>query len=244
MSLAARFILKRSGRLAEEGLAVQGSRSKPANTIASSLLQNTRTCARRRPAEFAGGHTGARRPTFQAPSNNCEREKSGRHLTDPLDTCICTIMNKKQNNARSDDPLNMGLCTCANVRKAARIVTQMYETALQETGLKAGQVTLLAVLSKLGNMPLTSLADELVMDRTTLTRNLKPMVRDGLISIEAEEDQRVRVVGLTEKGGKIFKRAYPLWAEAQSRLVDNLGQERWSRLVADLNAAVEVAREG
>ncbi len=124
------------------------------------------------------------------------------------------------------------------------MVTQMYETALQQTGLKVGQVTMLAVLSNRGDMPLTSLAAALVMDRTTLTRNLKPMVRDGLISVETEEDQRVRMVGLTDKGRKKIKQAYPLWAEVQSRLVDGLGSERWSGLVADLNATVELARKG
>jgi DNA-binding MarR family transcriptional regulator len=153
-------------------------------------------------------------------------------------------MAKKQTIPKSDDPLNMALCSCAAVRKAARSVTQMYETALQPIGLKAGQVTLLVVLSKQGDMPLTTLADALVMDRTTLTRNMKPMVRDGFIRIETEKDQRVRKVGLTVKGTRKIEEAYPLWAEVQSRLVDGLGPERWSGLVVDLNAAVEVARKG
>jgi DNA-binding MarR family transcriptional regulator len=153
-------------------------------------------------------------------------------------------MSKRQSNPKSDDALNMALCTCANIRKAARMVTQMYETALQQTGLKVGQVSMLAVLSNRGDMPLTSLAAALVMDRTTLTRNLKPMVRDELISVETEEDQRVRMVGLTDKGRKKIKQAYPLWVEVQSRLVDGLGSERWSGLVADLNATVELARKG
>ena len=153
-------------------------------------------------------------------------------------------MTKKQTRPKTDDPLNMALCTCAAVRKTARIVTQMFETALKPTGLKAGQVTLLAVLSKRGDMPLTTLADALVMDRTTLTRNLKPMVRDGLIRIETEEDQRVRKVGLTAKGSRKIAEAYPLWAAVQSRLVDGLGSKRWSGLVVDLNAAVKVARKG
>ena len=152
-------------------------------------------------------------------------------------------MTKKQTKPKTDDPLNLALCSCAAVRKAARIVTQMYETALQPTGLKAGQVTLLAVLSKQGNMPLTTLADALVMDRTTLTRNLKPMLRDGFVRIDTEKDQRVRKVGLTAKGTRKLEEAYPLWAEVQSRLVDGLGVERWSGLVVDLNAAVDVARE-
>lgn len=153
-------------------------------------------------------------------------------------------MTRSQTEAKTDDPLNMALCTCAAVRKAARIVTQMFETALQQTGLRAGQFTLLAVLSKQGDMPLTALADALVMDRTTLTRNLKPMVRDGLVRIKTEEDQRVRKVGLTASGTRKIAEAYPLWAEVQSRLVDGLEAERWSCLVVDLNAAVEVARRG
>jgi DNA-binding MarR family transcriptional regulator len=153
-------------------------------------------------------------------------------------------MMKKQSKPKAVDPLNMALCTCAAVRKAARIVTQMFETALQPTGLKAGQFTLLAVLSKQGDMPLTALADALVMDRTTLTRNLKPMVRDGLIRIETEKDQRVRKVGLTANGTRKITEAYPLWAEVQSRLVDGLEAERWSGLVVDLNSTIEVARKG
>jgi len=151
-------------------------------------------------------------------------------------------MSKKQNHIRPDDPFDMALCTCANVRKTARVVSQMYENALQPTGLKPGQFTILAVLSKLGDMPVTALAETLVMDRTTLTRNLKPLARDDLIKIETKEDQRVRIVGLTGKGTRKIKAAYPLWADAQSRLVEGLGAERWSALIAELNATVEVAR--
>ena len=138
----------------------------------------------------------------------------------------------------------MALCTCATVRKAARIVTQMYETALQPTGLRSGQVTLLAVLSKQGEMPHTILADALGMDRTTLTRNLKPMVRDGFVSINAQDDQRVRMVSLTPNGASKIAEAYPLWAKVQSRMVAGLGADRWSGLITDLNDAVEVAGEG
>ena len=152
-------------------------------------------------------------------------------------------MRKKHVKTNTADPLSIELCSCAAVRKAARIVTKMYEAALQPTGLKAGQITLLAVLSKQGDMPLTTLADALVMDRTTLTRNLKPMVRDGLVRIETETDQRVRKVELTAKGTQKMAEAYPLWAEVQSRLVDGLGSRRWSGLVTDLNSIVEVARK-
>ena len=122
-------------------------------------------------------------------------------------------------------------------------MTQMYDTALQETGLKSGQLSLLATLSKQGELPVSELADILVMDRTTLTRNLKPLIRDGLITIASEEDQRVRVVGLTQKGVKQFEDAYPLWVKVQSQMVEGIGLERWSAFVEDLNAAVDVARK-
>jgi DNA-binding MarR family transcriptional regulator len=162
-------------------------------------------------------------------------------LTCSKSMCIYTYMNNNQTNY--EDMLNMNLCTCANIRKAARVVTQMYDTALQETGLKSGQLSLLATLSKQGELPVTVLADILVMDRTTLTRNLKPLVRDGLINITTEEDQRVRVVGLSKKGVKQFDDAYPLWVKVQSQMVDGIGLDRWSAFVEDLNAAVDVARK-
>ncbi len=136
----------------------------------------------------------------------------------------------------------MNLCTCATLRKAARTVTQVFDSALQETGLKAGQLSLLATLANQGEMPVTVLAEVLVVDRTTLTRNLKPLVRDGLVKTLEEEDQRVRMVGLTNAGMKRFEEAYPLWVEVQSKLVDSIGPERWAGFIADLNRTVEVTR--
>ncbi len=139
--------------------------------------------------------------------------------------------------------MDLAACTCANLRKAARVVTQIYDAALQPTGLKATQFTLLATLSKRGDLPLTRLADALVMDRTTLTRNLKPLVRRGLIRIEHDDDQRVRKVSLTETGKSVFEQARPQWAQAQSRIVERLGQARWSGFLDDLMAAVAVVRD-
>jgi DNA-binding MarR family transcriptional regulator len=134
-------------------------------------------------------------------------------------------------------------CTCANLRKAARVVTQAYDAALQPVGLKATQFTLLATLTRLGDAPLTRLADALVMDRTTLTRNLKPLVREGFIRIDQEEDQRVRKVSLTDSGRVVFDKALPRWQQAQSRMQKSLGQERWSGLLDGLAATVTVVRD-
>ena len=134
-------------------------------------------------------------------------------------------------------------CTCANLRKAARVVTQAYDAALQPVGLKATQFTLLATLTNLGDGPLTRLADALVMDRTTLTRNLKPLVREGYIRIDQDADQRVRKVSLTPAGRDVFHKARPRWAQAQSKIQGALGQARWSGLLDGLSATVSVVRD-
>lgn len=150
---------------------------------------------------------------------------------------------------RNDNPMNkqpvamdVAACTCANLRKATRVVTQAFDAALRPSGLKATQFTVLATLGSEGELPLTRLASALVMDRTTLTRNLKPLVRDGLVHIGQEADQRVRNVSLSAKGESVLAAARPCWEQAQSRVVDALGPTRWSGLLEDLKATVETGR--
>lgn len=135
-------------------------------------------------------------------------------------------------------PMN---CTCLNLRKAARAVTQMYDGALRPSGLKATQLSLLAALSIHGELALTQLAEALVMDRTTLTRNLGPLVDKGLIGSAPGADRRVRRLSLTEPGARALQQALPLWQTAQRRLVQDLGRERWSGLLDDLGATIDLA---
>jgi len=76
-------------------------------------------------------------------------------------------------------------CACSNVRKAARAVTQLFDELLQPTGLRSTQFTLLVAVALLGEAPVTQLSRALVMDRTTLARNLKPLESLGLLTVEA-----------------------------------------------------------
>jgi DNA-binding MarR family transcriptional regulator len=133
-------------------------------------------------------------------------------------------------------------CSCANLRKAMRMVTQMYDAALQPAGLKATQFTLLATLSRRGGLPLTQLAEILVMDRTTLTRNLKPLVAKGLIEDSNGTDQRERRIALTREGRSVLEQALPAWEAVQVRFVESLGHQRWAGFIGDLAAAVDAAR--
>jgi len=138
--------------------------------------------------------------------------------------------------------MDVANCSCAHLRKATRVVTQMYDAALAPVDLKATQFTLLATLARSGGLPLTRLAEILVMDRTTLTRNLKPLVAKGLIETESESDQRVRKISLTGEGRAAFEQAMPAWEAVQRRFVDAFGAQRWSGFVDDLGAAVKTVQ--
>ena len=85
-------------------------------------------------------------------------------------------MSPKRHTRPAHDGPDMQVCAHASLRKAMRVVSQAYDAALKPSGLRATQFTLLAVLARAGDMPLTKLAEILVMERTTLTRNLKPLM--------------------------------------------------------------------
>ncbi len=133
-------------------------------------------------------------------------------------------------------------CTCLGLRMAARAVTQMYDEALRPTGLRATQFSLLFSVEHGGPRGITELAKMLVMDRTTLTRNLKPLLDQKLLEVIDGPDQRRRPIAITVKGRDILARALPLWQEVQERLAFGLGRSRWWGLLGDLRDAVELAR--
>lgn len=135
------------------------------------------------------------------------------------------------------------VCTCFNLRKASRAVTQLYDKILQPSGLLTTQFTLLVAISRFSSVTITRLAQELVMDRTTLTRNLKPLERQELIEIESGQDQRTRVVALTAEGKEALAKALPLWEQAQACMVERLGQQRWSTLLESLSDTISTVGE-
>ena len=132
-------------------------------------------------------------------------------------------------------------CACFNLRKTTRAITQVYDEALRPTGLRVTQFSLLIATMMLESVTVTRLAEIGVMDRTTLTRNLKPLEKKGLIKVTPGDDQRTRVVTLTPHGQEILAKALPLWEKVQARIVKELGQERWNSLQGDLEKVVSLA---
>lgn len=134
-------------------------------------------------------------------------------------------------------------CTCFNLRKASRALTQLFDEKLKASGLLVTQFTILVAISMAGSGTMNDLADNLGMDRTTLTRNLKPMQRQKLIEIQSGDDRRVRLVFLTNEGRAALAKALPLWEEAQAYVVEGLGQERWIALLSGLSDTTSLVRE-
>jgi DNA-binding MarR family transcriptional regulator len=134
------------------------------------------------------------------------------------------------------------VCACFNLRKAARAVTQLYEEMIRPSGLRGTQFALLVATKNLEPVTVKRLAKAMVMDRTTLTRDLKPLEKQGLLTVEVGEDRRERKVTLTLQGQQVLARALPLWEKAQARVEKGLGQERLQRLLTDLSAAVTVTK--
>ncbi|MBT5414656.1 MAG: winged helix-turn-helix transcriptional regulator [Rhodospirillaceae bacterium] len=125
-------------------------------------------------------------------------------------------------------------CSGLAVRKAARAVGQLYDDALAPAGIKGTQFSLLAAVGLTSKTSVSALADSLVMDRTTLSRNLQPLVRAGLLKMAPGRDRRERRVALTEEGRSTLRTALPLWRQAQARIADALGEGRAARLRGDL----------
>ena len=126
-------------------------------------------------------------------------------------------------------------CACFNLRKVARLVTQIFDRHLAEYGLKSTQFTLLVATALGRSASLTRLSQALAMDRTTVTRNLRPLAKEGLVWIGLGSNMRTRSVTLTAKGEALLQLGIEPWQRAQGEIVLAFGEDRWGRLLADLN---------
>lgn len=135
-------------------------------------------------------------------------------------------------------------CALTHLRQAMRAVTQMYDAAMVPTGLRSTQFSLLSAAAAAGKTTMGELAEETVMDRTTLTRNLHILEEKGLVRIDAgADDQRQRLVSVTPKGLEAIVRAAPFRARAQQRVEKHLGARDFEKTLSSLRSLVRVSRE-
>jgi len=125
-------------------------------------------------------------------------------------------------------------CVCAALRRASRAVTQHYELAFRGSGLRATQFTLLAVLTQTGPLPLSALANQAGMERTTLTRNLQLLEAKKWVRVQASDsDQRVRRVELTGAGRAAAARGMSAWRKAQVGIAPILRKHKLENLLGE-----------
>ena len=132
-------------------------------------------------------------------------------------------------------------CLCANLRRAARALTQVYEEALRPVGLRGSQFTILQTLSIAGEVTQGRMAHLLAMDSTTLTRTLAIMERQGWIARREGQDRREWRIQLSKAGRAKFERALPRWEKAQALVRKKLGEQRWGaamKFTNDITRAV------
>ena len=138
-------------------------------------------------------------------------------------------------------PLDLTTCTCFAVRRAARHVTQAFDRSLAPTGLRITQFSLLSRLSRSGPRNIQALAQEMGLDRTTLGRNLRPLERDGLVTIGIDpSDRRGRALQITPLGEAKRQEALGYWKAAQARFRETYGPEQTKALHATLDAVASL----
>ncbi|MGI8858372.1 MAG: MarR family winged helix-turn-helix transcriptional regulator [Thermomicrobiales bacterium] len=135
-------------------------------------------------------------------------------------------------------------CMCASVRRVSRALTNLYDDILAPSGLRVMQFSLLAHLVNVDEATLTRLAEVQMIDRTTLTRGLAPLERDGLVTVTAGTDRRTRIVRITDAGRAAIRRAFPYWREAQQQIITGLGGEQFSALLGEMEALSAVTALG
>jgi DNA-binding MarR family transcriptional regulator len=140
--------------------------------------------------------------------------------------------------------INPAACNCLALRQATRHVTQFYDQFISPLGLRATQYSILARLARRGAMTINALAAELVMDRTTLGRNIQPLQRDGLIAVgPGKTDRRSKELRLTRAGTERFQTAQKGWSKAQAEFERTYGAKR-AKALRTLLEQIRQAEDG
>lgn len=141
-------------------------------------------------------------------------------------------------NTPFDDP-----CSCFYMRRAARMLTRQYAETMKAAGLKSSQFSILSILSHHGQLTISELAEKMGLERTSLSRNLRPMEKDGLISISDELEKRRRYIQLSSQGKAAYKKALPLWNKAQLQFQEQMGVQELKKLKTLLKRTAEVTNQ-
>ena len=149
--------------------------------------------------------------------------------------------NDKVRNEKTRSEL-LTECVCFDLRRATRAISRMYDDFLRDAGLNITQFALLRLIRAEKELSISTLGRYMVMDRTSITRALAPLERDGLIHSRPGADKRIRIVSVTNKGRKLVEDAEPKWREAQEALIETIGEDRWRAMSTVLRDTTRMVR--
>jgi DNA-binding MarR family transcriptional regulator len=129
------------------------------------------------------------------------------------------------------------------LRKASRAVSQFYDEMLRPVGIRGTKYSLLVAIKLSGPVLVTKLAENVTMDRTTLTRNLEILIKQGLVDVGSGDDRRTRRISITGQGLAVLNQAFPLWQQAQVKLRDGMGHAQMGELLRGLSALVALIQK-
>ncbi len=127
-----------------------------------------------------------------------------------------------------------GYCASLNFRRTARAVTRMYDAAMQDAGIRSTQFAILVGIAKTQPVAIGKLADVLIIDRTTLTRSLRLLQKERLVTISKRTTMRQRLLELTPQGVEALERSLPLWRAVHAQFVSDVGSDYWLHLRGEL----------
>lgn len=144
-----------------------------------------------------------------------------------------TAVDTKIESLAKDSP-----CLCYNIRKASRAITQIYDEMFRPYSITASQALILSSCKHLGPVTVTQMAQAMSTDRTTITRNLQVLERNGQIKIQKGRDRRARVITLTSKGIVTVQRISIVWEKFQNNLHQQVGKSHVEALYKNLSTVV------
>ena len=133
------------------------------------------------------------------------------------------------------------VCACATARHVARTLTQLYDTALRDTGLEAPQFALLMAIEQVGPCNQSALGERYALDKTTVSRNLKWLERQGWVHVSIGKNRRERELTLTAEGRRRLAAAHPKWRKAQALLRSEMSDADWNAMFRAFEKITEAA---
>ena len=138
------------------------------------------------------------------------------------------------------DKKKLSSCYCKNIRRLSNNITKYYNEYLKDTGLTLNQYSIMSSIHKIEPATVTDIANEVGLERTTIVRDLKPLIKNGLVEDISEKGKRNKMIQLTNKGIEMHNNAEPYWNEAQEKIFNLLGPERLQDFVDILSILVDL----